>query len=204
MEAASFLDQLAARFGVTYRRARLPDGCRALLADGVVLLAEDLTPERAHFAYCHEVAHLRLDHPHRLPRDETEEREQEAEATRLACEMLLPAESFQPLCGRTLTQLKETFPFASYELLARRRLEFRPGLLTIFDNQRLISRLAPDGWNVSRRLFPIEDEVRHSCLTSHQPIALERDGQRVEATYVDEGRGVERVILFLEAEAVEG
>ncbi len=189
--------------GLPYRTARLPDGCRALLVDGAVLLADDLTSERAHWAYCHEVAHLRLCHPSRLPRDDAEEREQESEANALACELLLPEGGFRPFISATLSALKQTFPYASYEVLARRRLTFRPGLLSIFDNDRLTSRTSPEGWNASRTLFPIEEEARRLCRADRQAVTIERDHRRVEATYVDEGRGVERVILFMEGELAE-
>jgi hypothetical protein len=203
MPPAAYLDELTARLKVPYRRARLPDGCRGLLVDGAVVLADDLTPEREHWAYCHEVAHLRLGHAAKIPRDDAEEREQESDANRLASELLLPEEDFRPYLFSTLKELKETFPFASHEVLARRRQTFRPGLLTLFDNDRLTSRTAPEGWNVSRLLFPIEQEAIRQltdCPASKCEVLLERDGLKVEATFVDEGRGVARVILFMEGE----
>ncbi|HEX7343166.1 MAG TPA: ImmA/IrrE family metallo-endopeptidase, partial [bacterium] len=115
----SYLDELAARLDVPYRIAPLTDGCRGILIDGAVVLAQEQTPERAHWAYCHEVAHLRLDHPKNPPRDPTEEQQQEAEANALAADLLLPEQSFRRHAHRSLTNLKERFPFASHEALAR-------------------------------------------------------------------------------------
>ena len=196
----SFLDELCDRLGVSYRFATLPEGCRAYLIDGVAVISDNLTPEQAHWSYCHEVAHLKLNHYENLPRDDSEEREQETEANHLAVEMLLPESQFKPEVHKSLCALKELYPFASYEVLARRRLAFRPGLLTIYDNERRTARIAPDGWNVPAHLFPVEMEAFKACLESKGEIALLREDMRVEATYVDEGRGVVRVILFAEAE----
>jgi len=195
-----YLDDLAARLGVPYRFARMADGQRACLIAGTVLLDPDLTPERACWSYCHETAHWRLGHPDMPPRDETEEREQEAAANALAAELLLPAEQFRPLAGFSLAGLKHACPYASHEVLSRRRLAFRPGLLTIFDNEKLTARLAPDGWNCPRRLFGLEVEALNLCRKIHGDFVLRRDGRTVEATWVDEGRGVERVILFMEGD----
>ena len=197
----SYLDELSTRLGVPYRLAPLADGCRALLIDGAVVLAPEQVPERAHWAYCHEVAHLRLNHPQDLPRDSTEELQQESEASALAAELLLPKASFRRHAHRTLTDLKERFPFASYEALARRRLTFRPGLLTIFDNDKRTCRIAPPDWNTAARLFSIETKARKACLKKKAEVILEDGGMTAEATYVDEGRGVVRVIVFLEGEA---
>lgn len=197
----SFLDELSARLGVPYRFARLPDKCRAYLMDGAAVLNDSLTPEQAHWSYCHEVAHLRLKHHENLPRDNTEEREQEAEANRMASDLLLPEKQFVPLVHHSLLELKQAFPFASYEVLARKRLRYRPGLLNIFDNGKKTARLAPDGWNIPAQLFPIESEGFKECLKSKNGVTLEREGMKLEATYVDEGRGVVRVILFLEGES---
>lgn len=60
---------------------------------------------------------MRLEHDLNPPRDEAEEREQEAEANRLAAEILLPADQFVPQSHRSLTELKQAFPFASHEVL---------------------------------------------------------------------------------------
>lgn len=198
--SASFLNQLSRRLGIPYRFAALPDGCKALLLDGAAVINRDLTPEQANWSYCHEAAHLQLGYSKHLPRNESEEREQEREANLLAAELLLPAAQFRPRASDSLSDLKRIFPHASYEALARRRLQFRPGLLTICDNGKVTTRLAPDGWNPPRALSPLEADAIRSCFRERTEIHLQRDEMRVEATYVDQGRGVLRVIAFLEGE----
>jgi len=201
----SFLDELSARFGVPYRFAKLPEKCRAYLVDGAAVLNENLNSERAHWAYCHEVAHLQLGHPANPPRDDAEERDQETEANRLASDLLLPEDQFAPAAQGSLTELKRTFPFASHEVLARKRMRYRPGLLTIFDNGKMTARLVPDDWNPpAGGLFPLEREALKLSLESKGEETVKREGLQVEATYVDEGRGVIRVILFLEGEMEQG
>ncbi len=92
----SFLDELARRCGVPFRFAPLAEDRRAYLIEGAVVLNDALAPERAHWAYCHEAAHLLLGHSRELPHDEAEEKEQEAQANRLAADLLLPEDQFLP------------------------------------------------------------------------------------------------------------
>jgi hypothetical protein len=196
----SFLDEISFRFGIPYSFAPLPDNCRAYLLDGVAVLNDALTPEQAHWAYCHEIAHFLLNHHRKPPPTDAEEREQESDANQLAAEIMLPAEKFKPASSDTLIKLKQQFPHASHEVIARRRLSFRPGLLTIIDDGRITARLAPHGWNRPRKLFPLESEALKTCMTKKNEVILDREGRCVEATYVDEGRGVIRVILFMEGD----
>ena len=196
----SFLDKLSKRLGVPYRFAGLPDGCRAYLINGVAVVSDNLTQEQANWSYCHEIAHSLLHHHSDLPIDDAEEREQELAANRLAAEILLPEDEFKPLAHLSILALKKTFSHASHEVLAKRRMAYRPGLLTIVDNSKLTARLAPDGWNVPGRFFPLEQEALKACLAKKDEVIMEAGGMRVEATYVDEGRGVVRVILFVEGE----
>ncbi len=100
----------------------------------------------------------------------------------------------------TLLELKKAFPFASHEVLARRRMQHRPGLLTIIDNGRITARLAPEGWNIPPQLLEIETEAWRLCRETKSENLIKRGGLSVEGAYVDEGRGVIRVILFLEGE----
>lgn len=196
----SFLDELSRKLDVPYRFAAVPEGRRSYLIGGVVVLDESLTSERAHWAYCHEVAHLKLNHPITPPIDSADEVFQENEANRLASQMLLPDEKFRNQVHRSLPELKGLFPHTSYEVIARRRLTFRPGLLTIVDNGKVTARLAPEGWNKPAGLFPLEKKAYDVCMSKKGEVTLNEEGMQVEASYVDEGRGVVRVILFLEGE----
>jgi hypothetical protein len=197
------LDYLAKRHSVPYRFASIADSQRAYLMGGEVVINQNLPPERAHWAYCHELAHHLLNHPAESPLDASVEIEQENDANRLASELLLPEDLFAPQAQLTLAELKALFPFASYEVLARRRLHFRPGLLTIFDNGKLTARLAVDGWNCPAHLFPLEQRALKECYASKSAEVFSAENMWVEATHIDEGRGVLRVILFLEGEGSE-
>ncbi len=73
-------------------------------------------------------------------------------------------------------------------------------MLTIFDNGKRTVRLAPDGWNLSGRLFPLEAEAYQRALETKGELSLAQGGFKVEAAFIDEGRGVQRVIVFLEGE----
>ncbi len=196
----SFLDDLAEAHGVPYRFAAISEGHRSYLIDRTVVLNETLTPERANWAYCHELAHLKLEHPHNPPLNAAEEREQENEANLLASELILPDSQFAGVSHQSLSELKVLFPHASHEVIGRRRLNYRPGLLTIYDNRDMTARLAPDGWSCPTRLFPIEFKALEACSKSRSAVNFSEGNMRIEATFVDEGRGVERVILFMEGE----
>ena len=104
----SFLDELSARLGVPYRLARLPQGCRAYLMNGIAVINDSLTPEQANWSYCHEVAHSMLQHQADLPIDDAEEREQELAANRLAAQILLPEGEFRPLAHLSLLAVSYT------------------------------------------------------------------------------------------------
>ncbi|TKJ41033.1 hypothetical protein CEE37_05040 [candidate division LCP-89 bacterium B3_LCP] len=196
----SFLDDLAKQYNAPYRLTDVPDGRRSYLIGDVIVLDRSLRIERLHWAYCHELAHLQLQHHQCPPVDDTEERQQETDANNLAAELILPEIEFKPLVHETLLVLKQRFAHASHEVIARRRLNYRQGVLTIFDNDQLTARLSPDGWNHPAQLLPIESEVMQKCLESKSEVLINMGEYSLEATYVDEGQGVVRVLLFLESQ----
>jgi hypothetical protein len=97
-----------------------------------------------------------------------------------------------------LRALKETFPHASFEALARRCLAFRQAVLTIFDNGTVTRRLASDGFAAPQRPMEWEWEVVQRCYEDRMDLAGSFEGLEMQATYVDDGRGVVRVLLFTE------
>jgi len=103
----------------------LPDGVNGYKYDGedgpVVVLDSAATPERRNFALAHEVAHILLGHSGEVGENE------EREANRLASELLLPAMEFAPAANLGLRELKEIFPHASFEAIARRPADAFPG-----------------------------------------------------------------------------
>jgi len=195
-----FIDVLARTHSLPYRLTAMSDGRRSYLIAGLVMLDEKLQPERINWAYCHELAHHLLKHAHYQPLDDAELQEQENDANKLAAELLLPEDEFAPHSQQTLSELKSIFAHASYEVIARRRLHFYSGLLTIYDNNKMTARISPDGWNQPPGLCPTEKLALDQCYRDRAEVTLRMDGLAVEATFIDEGRGVERVILFAEPE----
>ncbi len=147
--------------------------------------------------FCHELAHILLGHL-----DEAiHTPEQERMADELAGELLLPEAEFKPLALREgLDELKRRFPQASWEAIARRRLAFRPAVMTVFDAGRLTSRQAPENYAFPATLTEAERETARRCLEEKCYQRYAARGMLLEAWHIDDGRGVERVILLTEAD----
>ncbi len=158
----------------------------------VVVLDSNLPPERQHFALAHEVAHIVLEHQGPIKPEE------EAEANHLASEFILPEKQFRQQAWRPLHELKKLFSHASYEVIARRRLAFVPGALTIFDNGRRTTRLTSDDFSAPDEPVEGEWETARESFRRREDVTCENDGLLICATYVDDGRGVERVLLIVE------
>lgn len=158
----------------------------------VVVLDSALPPERQHFSLAHETAHVLLDHGDEIAPEE------ELAANRLAGELLLPDPLFSEHTHLTLRELKAEFPHASFEVIARRRLAFAPGVLTIVDDMRLTRRLVADDFAAPPRPVPAEWRLIERCFRERADLDDSGEGIRLHGTYVDEGRGVIRVLLVTE------
>ncbi len=157
----------------------------------IVLLDSRLPHERQNFSLAHEVAHVLLGHGGELgPLEENE-------ADTLASELLLPRELFEPEVWRPLRELKELFGHASFEAIARRKITLTPGGLTIWDNQKLVRRLSGLEFALPPQPVPPEYVLARRCYEHRCDQSEEGDGFTLEATFVDEGRGVERVLLLV-------
>ncbi len=160
----------------------------------VVLLEAKLPHERQNFSLAHEVAHVLLGHSGELgPLEENE-------ADTLASELLLPREQFEPEAWRNLRELKELFPHASFEALARRKITLTPGGLTIWDNMKLVRRLSGLEFALPPHPTQPEFQLAKQAYEQRSDVTVEGDGYSLEATYVDEGRGVIRVLLLVVGE----
>ncbi|MBZ0264006.1 ImmA/IrrE family metallo-endopeptidase [bacterium] len=162
-------------------------------AEGALVLIDSTqTEERQNFGLAHEVAHVLLGH-----RDELQP-EEESEANELASELMLPASDFVADSGLSLRELKEYYPHASFEVLGRRKLAYQQGVLTIIDNQDLTRRLFSDSFQAPPR--PVESEWKciRACYDTKSDIQMLEKELSLTATYVDEGRGVLRVLLWTE------
>ena len=143
---------LARRIGLTVARddklrgraryARLAIGRGR--ARGVIFVGQADRPERLQWAVAHELGEMAA---HRVfqqaaiapDRDQPGLREQLA--NELARRILLPRRPFEAAARKAnwdLMELKETFPSASHELIARRMLDLpSPALITVFDHGRV-------------------------------------------------------------------
>ena len=151
------------------------------------------------WTFCHELAHLLQGHG--KPENPVT-MQHEREAHDHAQDLLLPPETFHPDAHRLfLTELKERYPQASWEVIARTRVRHRPGVLTIFDNHKCTVRTAPQPLLYPSKLHPLEQEVKQS-LSANNPTAHQSgDDLQVEGVFIDEGRGVERIILIADSES---
>jgi Zn-dependent peptidase ImmA (M78 family) len=192
-----FIRNLAKSHKLQIKIKDLGDGPRAYLMDDVVCLDESLPQERKNFAFCHELAHRLLDHHVR----EVLSDEMEHEANLLATDLLLPPDSFRrDAMTYHLDRLKELYPQASWEVIARARLVLIPAVLTILDNGQRTLRMAPNGYQYPYHLLPVEHEVFRHCIDKRQHYVLQEDAIHTHGFFVDNGTGVLRVILWTEIE----
>lgn len=195
----NFLLEMARRHNIELHLRRLADGVRGYsLPERTIVIDLDLSQERMNWTFCHELAHLLLKHG-RADRNLTTA--EEKEARELAQELLLPPETFRADVHRfSLAEIKERYPQASWEVIARTRVRYRPGIVTIFDNGRRTLRMAPPPLACPPQLLPVEEAVKQT-LEASRPFAKVRGGGLcVEGAFVDEGQGIQRIILIAESE----
>jgi Zn-dependent peptidase ImmA (M78 family) len=154
-----------------------------------------MPPERRNFAFCHELAHHILHHSAR----ETLSMDMEREANKLAAELLLPPESFRNDAAMYhLDQLKELYPQASWEVIARSKLSVVPAVLTIYDNGKRKLRIATNNYRFHKNLMPLEKRVFEYCLLEQTNHKVYDDTMKVRGYFIDTGEGVQRVMLWTE------
>lgn len=192
----SFIDELCREYDVEVVYESIKDS-DAFVIGKTIYLNPDLYPPRMNWRFCHELAHIILGHTD----SECISRQDEIEADQKAAELMLPAHLVRPLVRREdLSALKEMFPHASWEALGRRWAQFRPAVLTIFDDGILILRWAPDGFNYPRNTTEPEHELIRHCFEIKQHIDDQIDSLVMHAYYVDDNRGVIRVLLLTEVD----
>lgn len=165
-----------------------------------IYLADDLYTPRRNFVFCHELAHILLGHSERTTRRATDEHEADA----LAVELILPERDFrEQMDTLDFLSLRERYEHASWEVVARRWAQFKPAVLTIFDNEKLTSRTIPPGLAAPPRLSQPEwDAIRETYGGKTGLVSAEsiEDGPmlQLQTFFIDDGRGFERVILLTE------
>jgi hypothetical protein len=190
-----FIRNLAKAHSLHIEIKELHDGLRAYVMGNVVYLDKSMSPERMNFAFCHELAHRVLGHNEIDILSE----EMERDANTLAAEFLLPPETFRkdaPI--HPLNKLKELYPQASWEVIARSRLALVPAVLTIFDNGKRTLRTASENFNYPPQLLSIENETLKRCMERCQHVEMQEYPVRTYGYYVDTGEGVVRVLLWTE------
>jgi hypothetical protein len=146
-------------------------------ARGAIFVGEADRPERLQWAVAHELGEYAV---HRVyykagiapGGDEPHMREQLA--NELARRILLPRRPFEKTgaeCNWDLTDLKRTFPSASYELIARRMLDMPPPVVvTVFDHGRI-------HWRRGNQPFPpaqLRPCERHLMQLAHESQAFQQ------------------------------
>jgi len=157
-------------------------------------------PPRRNWLFCHELAHILLGHTE----SDIFRKEMESEADELASELMLPKEEFRSnMKSMDLFELKEKYDHASWEVIARRWADERPAVMTIFDNSILTNRYAPEYLSYpSQPTKPEIDAIQESSNSQNHVIRTSTNGitLHLQAFYIDDGRGVERVILLTEVQ----
>ena len=191
----NFLLEMARRHDIELHLKRLDDGVRGYsIPPRTIIVDLNLSEERMNWTFCHELAHLLLKHG-RAGSNVTAA--QEKEAHQLAQDLLLPTQTFRTDTQRfSMPELKERYPQASWEVIARTRVRYRQGILTIFDNGRRTLRLAPPPLACPMQLLPAEQSVKQSLEAGQVFAEISDGGLHVEGVFVDMGRGVQRIILL--------
>jgi IrrE N-terminal-like domain len=159
---------------------------------GSILLRPEPRRERLQWAIAHEIgefcAHRVFERLSVDPR-EAPPAARETVANQLSSRILLPRDPFDRQAragGWDLYDLKARFPAASHELIARRMLDFAPGVIvTIFDHGRRTFRRG----NLPFRLPPLSDVESRAWRVAHEQslASVESDGfRRVQAWPVHE------------------
>jgi hypothetical protein len=193
-EEYSFIRSIAEQYNIKVRFHPLGEDIRGYKMEDEIVLNSQNPIERNNWTLCHELGHIILRHS----AEPTEEEEREADS--FAGETMLPAKDFaRDAKGFDLPRLKELYPHASYEVLARRCLQFYPGCMTIFDQEELTLRLGSEGFAFNAVPTPNEMKVMKQCYRMKDGYSLNNENIYIQGFYIDQGRDVVRVILMAEA-----
>ena len=175
------------------------DGVEGYVMGRRIVLDIDTYPPRRNWIFCHELAHVLLGHQ-KVNRITPE---MEWEADELAAELMLPIDQFRSaMISHDIPALKDMFPHASWEVIARRWAKERQVVLTIYDNRKLTGRYGPEETAFPSRPTDPEVELIRECYEAKQAIKCTTEGEiklDLQAYFIDEGRGVERVLLLTES-----
>ena len=170
---------MARRHDIELHLKCLTDGVRGYsIPERTIVIDLNLSEERMNWTFCHELAHLLQGHG---KPDGPVTAQHERDAHEHAQDLLLPPDTFRPDAYRfSLIELKERYPQASWEVIARTRVRHRPGVLTIFDNGKRTVRTAPPPLRYPSALHPLEQAVKQSLDANHPMAHRSEDGLQVE------------------------
>lgn len=152
------------------------------------------TEERKSFTIAHEIAEIMLYDDKELSNDDKHKI-----ANFIAGEILMPKEEFKKdIYQNDLYQLKKIYSNCSYEAISRRMLNFMPQILTIFDNKKKYIRIASESIRFPQNLTKAELDVVEKCYELKSRYEKNEENLKIIGYFIDEGRGVERVILLTE------
>jgi hypothetical protein len=193
-ETTSYVVNLCKRFEVGVDRCGIASA--PYKVGRTIFIDTSVAPERQNWAFSHELAHLLLNHGDTsIPSPE-----EEFLANQLAAELLLPAEDFIELVRyANLAELKAEFPQASWEAILRRRLQFRQGIGTIFDEGKMTFRSASPDLTFPPQPLPEEWTVAKDSFNTAQSLSRTTNEFAITADYVDTGSGIRRVLLWTES-----
>jgi len=188
----------AEEMGVTILEEENPSGMRgtAFKVNGkwYITVNPNDTEERKNFTIAHELAEIIL-----YDNDELTIDEKHKMANNMAAEFLMPEIDFKKvLFHNDLYELKKLYSNCSHEAIARRMLDFIPQVLTIFDNRAIYTRMASESINFPSSPAKSELEVAEKCYQTRNKHEKTEENLKITGYFIDEGRGVERVILLTE------
>ncbi|MCA9088371.1 MAG: ImmA/IrrE family metallo-endopeptidase [Planctomycetaceae bacterium] len=168
-------------------------GCRRELCGGVssIVIAPDDRDERMCFATAHEIGEQHVANLcDRLGLSITEcsERMREVLANRIASRLLVPNPWFRDIAVETdfdLFELKQTFPFASHQVISWRMLDVEtPTIITIFDNGQRYSRKA--NFSGRHEMQSLEQHAWKQCRQDAEFVDVSRGSLRVQVWPIHE------------------
>jgi hypothetical protein len=194
---------LAERLGIAIERTAATPRWVIRGKGPVILLTQDLPPERARFILAHEIVEVQCalaSPPLPIARDEASRAEWLFQTG--ASDLLMPCEWFEregTACGWDLAHLRERFD-VSWEAAARRVPVCTPATCTVIDNGHVTARVGSPDIRFPRRLEPTEREATdaaYAAWPSPTPQRREASGFRCEAwPALPERNRIRRVCLL--------
>jgi hypothetical protein len=151
------------------------------VGQGIILVGPAERPERLQWAVAHEIGEsvaYRVFEALGVPPDEAPAEAREQVANHLASSLLLPRDWFVvdgPACEWDLFALKERYPTASHELIARRMLEMPLPIVVTLCDQGSVRWRRSNSCSRPPKLLPDEMSAWRKCYETGQPASASPD-----------------------------